>query len=273
MDAGIDVDDHRLRLACLGCRRGQGVDVGGMVDHHHQVLHLGIERHQASIACGVTTGEVMCRLSMPASPSASASPSLAQHAERAGGDLAAGDVGQLVGLGMRPKVHLVRLGEGRHLRDVAVEHLQIEHQRRRVQRAPEPCWPMRWRWSFSASLMTCPSGCATPGLAGRAAVHARTLHESVVLARAPQRNALRQKAAVDLDGLAGDEAGIVRTQEGRDVGNAVGLAAVGPGLVAELLFVFRPAAMDQRRGDDTGRDADDADAVAAEFGRDISRSG
>ena len=27
--------------------------------------------------------------------------------------------------------------------------------------------------------------------------------------------------------------------------------------------------MDQRRGDDAGRDADDADAVAAEFGRDI----
>src|SRR6185295_13014232 len=43
---------------------------------------------------------------------------------------------RLVGLGMRPQVHLVRLGEGRHLRNVAVEHLQVEHQRRRVQRAP-----------------------------------------------------------------------------------------------------------------------------------------
>ena len=60
------------------CRRGQGVDVGGMVDHHHQVLHLGLSAIRRSIACGVT-GEVMCRLSMPASPSASASPSLAQH--------------------------------------------------------------------------------------------------------------------------------------------------------------------------------------------------
>ena len=47
MHAGIDVDDHGLRLARLGCRRGQRVDVGGMVDHHHQVLHLGVERHQA----------------------------------------------------------------------------------------------------------------------------------------------------------------------------------------------------------------------------------
>jgi hypothetical protein len=35
---------------------------------------------------------------------------------------------------MRAQVHLVRLGEGRHLGDVAVEHVEIEHQRRRVQR-------------------------------------------------------------------------------------------------------------------------------------------
>src|SRR5690242_17724915 len=36
---------------------------------------------------------------------------------------------------MRAKLHVVRLGEGRHLRDVAVEHLEVEHQRRGVQRA------------------------------------------------------------------------------------------------------------------------------------------
>ena len=90
-----------------------------------------------AITWGVTTGEVMCTLSTPASASASASPSFgAAHAERARRHLAPGDVGRLVGLGVWPEVDFVRLGEARHLGDVAVEHLEVEHKRWRIQRPP-----------------------------------------------------------------------------------------------------------------------------------------
>ena len=195
----------------------------------------------------------------------------AAHAQRAGRDLAARDVGRLVGLGMRPQLHIVRLGEGRHLGDVAVEHLEIEHQRRRVERAPRALLADQMAVEFLGfAHVFCLQVAHDHGLAGRAAVHARAFHESVVPARAPKRNALRQQAAIDLDRLAGDEAGLVGAQERGHVGDDVGLAAVGPRLLGELLLVLlRPAAMDQRRRDHAGRDADDADAVGAELGRDV----
>ena len=137
MDAGIDVDNHRLRLAGLRCSRCQRLGVGGMVDHHHQVLDLGVQRHQAidRLRRHHRRGDVQA-LDTGLAQRFGLAQLGAADAKRAGGDLAAGNVGRLVGLGMRPEVHLVRLGEGRHLGDVAVEHLEIEHQRRRVQRAP-----------------------------------------------------------------------------------------------------------------------------------------
>ena len=46
------------------------------------------------------------------------------------------DIGRLVGLGVRSQRDAVRLREGGHLGDVAVEHLEVEHQRRRVERPP-----------------------------------------------------------------------------------------------------------------------------------------
>ncbi len=68
------------------------------------------------------------------------------------------------------------------------------------------------------------------GLARRAAVHARAFRENAVLAAAPwQRNALLRKAAVDLDRLAGDEAGVVGAQEGGHVGNDSGSPRSGHG--------------------------------------------
>ena len=86
------------------------------------------------MACGVTTGEVMCSCPTPASASASASPSLAQQTPSAPALIWRRAMSaDLWVFGMRPQVHLVRLGEGGHLRDVAVEHVEIEHEGRRVQ--------------------------------------------------------------------------------------------------------------------------------------------
>jgi hypothetical protein len=39
---------------------------------------------------------------------------------------------------MRPQFHVMRLRKRRHLRDIAVEHLEVEHQGRRVERAARP---------------------------------------------------------------------------------------------------------------------------------------
>ena len=110
-----------------------------MVDHDHQPLHFGVERDQARdrLRRHDRRGDVQ-----PFYAGLAQRLGLAQlgaaDAQRPGRDLAARDVGRFVRLGMRPKLHAMRLRERRHLCDVAVEHVEIEHQRRRVQRAPRP---------------------------------------------------------------------------------------------------------------------------------------
>src|SRR5437763_13560794 len=85
------------------------------------------------------------------------------------------------------------------------------------------------------------------GFTGRAAIDAGALQERRLLARAEQGDALGQQPAVDLDGLARDEARLVGYQERGHVGDHVRLAAVGPRLAPELrLVALRLAAMEQR---------------------------
>ena len=53
-------------------------------------------------------------------------------ADRPGRDLAARDRRRLVGLGMRAHTHAGGVGEAGHLGDVAVEGVEVDHQRRRL---------------------------------------------------------------------------------------------------------------------------------------------
>ena len=134
MHAGIDIDDHLERFAGPGGRGGERLDIGRMIDHDHQVGHLAIELDQTrdGLRRHHRRGDVQ-----PLDAGLGQRLGLAQLgatvAERPGGDLPFGDVGRLVRLGMRPQVHLVRLGEIRHLGDVAIERLDVDHERRRVE--------------------------------------------------------------------------------------------------------------------------------------------
>ena len=75
---------------------------------------------------------------------------------------------------MGPQLDLVP-GESRHLGDIAAEHVQIEHQRRRVQRTPRALLADQVTVKSLASLMIDLSVLRVAhdhGLAGRAAVDA-----------------------------------------------------------------------------------------------------
>ena len=57
----------------------------------------------------------------------------AADSDRAGRDLAAHDRERLAALAVRPDIHAGRTGKARHAFDVAVERIEVEHQRRRAE--------------------------------------------------------------------------------------------------------------------------------------------
>ncbi len=57
----------------------------------------------------------------------------AADADRARGDLAPGDLDRFAALLVRAQAHARRLGELRHRRDVLLERVEVEEQRRRIQ--------------------------------------------------------------------------------------------------------------------------------------------
>ena len=71
---------------------------------------------------------------MPPSVRRSASPIVAQQIpDRARVELLARDLDRFVGLGVRPERHALLPTPGRHGRNVVLERLEIEQQRRRAQ--------------------------------------------------------------------------------------------------------------------------------------------
>ncbi len=109
-------------------------------------LTLAFSATSRSMACGVTTGEVMCRLSMPASPSASASPSLAQHTPSApeaiwrramSADLWVLECGLRLTLCAFAKDAISAMLRSSLSRSSTSAGVFSERR--------EPCWPIRWR--------------------------------------------------------------------------------------------------------------------------------
>ncbi len=176
---------------------------------------------------------------------------------------------------MRPQLHVVRLGEGRHLRDVAVEHLEIEHQRRRVQRAPRALLAdqMAVQSSRLRSFRLVLQGCRVRTTMASPVVPRLTPALFMKMLSPPVPQSATPWASRPPSTLTVSPVMKRASSEHRKAATSamtLGLAAIGPRLLAELLLVFlRPAAMNQRRGDHAGRDADHADAIRAELGRHI----
>ena len=83
----------------------------------------------------VTSGEVMCTPGMPAAAITSASPSVAQQMPSApAATWRRAIASRFVRLGMRAQRDARRPRMRRHRRDVALERVEIEQQRRRVER-------------------------------------------------------------------------------------------------------------------------------------------
>ncbi len=155
MNARIQVDDHLQRLARRARGLPQGGDVGGVVDHGHQVARLAIQHDQP--------GDGRRRDHRRGDQQAGRHPALGQglgfadlgaaQAHGAGGDLQLGDVDALVGLGVRPQLDALARREVRHARDVALQGRLVDHQHRGVEfaaRAGAPIRPACRSWSVMA---------------------------------------------------------------------------------------------------------------------------
>ncbi len=98
-------------------------------------------RRRGSLLCP-RIAEVRCRWSSPPAASASASDELgAADPDGTRGELPAGDLDGFVGLGVRPKTDATLGRELRHRRNVRLERIEIENERRRVDPQPVALLP------------------------------------------------------------------------------------------------------------------------------------
>lgn len=135
MDARIQVDDHLQRLAgCLG-GRAQGLDIGRMVDHGHQVGGPAVQGDQSGDGRGRDDrrGDQQARRHPAVGQDLGLADLGAAQAHGSGGDLQLGDVDALVGLGVGPQLDALFGRERRHPGDVALKGRAVDHQHRRVE--------------------------------------------------------------------------------------------------------------------------------------------
>jgi hypothetical protein len=135
--AGVNVHDDGKRLAVRLRGHGQRLDIIGMVHNHHEVRDRRVESREPRDRRGRDY-----RRCDEQARYASAAQGLrfaqlgAANADRARRHLPKRHVQRLVGFCVRTELDAVRRGERCHRRDVAVEHLDIDNQRRRIQRSP-----------------------------------------------------------------------------------------------------------------------------------------
>ncbi len=132
--ADVDLDEHVDLRPSVAHGRGQAIDAFGRVDGDRHPHAPRQRRHARQLArrdhlvgdvdvvdAGIGQGFGFARL-------------LDADADRAGGDLQAGDCRAFVHLRVRPKAHPMAARERRHGGQVAFHRVEVEHQRRRVDR-------------------------------------------------------------------------------------------------------------------------------------------
>ena len=132
--ADVDFDEHVDRRLRVAHGRGQAFNAFGRVDGDREA-HLPRQRRDASEFCrgddfvgDVEVGDArlgerfgLARL-------------LHAHAHRARRHLQARDRRALVHLRVRAQAHAVRAREGGHRREIALHRVEVDHQRRRIDR-------------------------------------------------------------------------------------------------------------------------------------------
>ncbi len=129
--AHVDLDEYVDRAAGRFQRGGETIDAQPRVDRdgepgasgqRRQLGELaGIDDFVADVEIGHAGFGQRLRLGEL----------LHAHAHRADGDLPLGDLGALVRLGVRAQAHAVLARIGGHARDVALQRVEVDHQRRR----------------------------------------------------------------------------------------------------------------------------------------------
>ena len=134
---GGEIDEHVERFAGPARRSAERREIVGMIDDDAQsVMRLRMERDEArDLGLGhLRRGDVHAGECPPATMISASPKRRAADAERAGLDLQLGDARRFMRLGMRAQRHADGARMRRHRRDVALERVAIDEQRRRVER-------------------------------------------------------------------------------------------------------------------------------------------
>ena len=127
-------DQHREDLPGSGRRIRELFRVAGVVDHHGEIVRRRVQRHEPPDLVLAEHGRGQQEAVQPARRHRLGLAQLgAAQADRAGLHLAPADRDRLVRLSVRPQPDAALPRQRRHGRDVVVEGVEVEDQRRRVE--------------------------------------------------------------------------------------------------------------------------------------------